>query len=319
MSFEEALRVLADGEKKSLGELGVGITELDEFVVWLESLDLLVETDGEAISIPAGIDLLDSQTIQQLMSPETSARLNNIEVFLEIESTNSYLYKKSLTSRSGILCLAEKQTAGRGRRGRDWVSPFGSNLYMSILWRMPLSRAPLEGLSLVMGIAVVRALKSEGFSGIKMKWPNDLLLDGGKIAGILIEMKPPARDFVELVVGVGINLSMPVNSAKMIDQPWRDLSDGMKSKSRNGIAASVATSIVDVLAAYPQLGFVGFENEWHSLDAYYNKQVELHLGQKIVKGKAQGVNSEGAINILVDGELHCFHGGEISLRLADDT
>ncbi|MDK1025568.1 MAG: biotin--[acetyl-CoA-carboxylase] ligase [Gammaproteobacteria bacterium] len=319
MSFEEALRVLADGKETSLRELGIDNAELDEFTAWLDSLDLLFETDGETVAIPAGIDLLDGQTIQSLMSPECSSRLKNIEVFLEIDSTNSYLYKKSLTGESGILCLAERQTAGRGRRGRNWVSPFGGNLYMSILWRMPLSGAPIEGLSLAIGVAIVRALRSEGFSGIKMKWPNDLLLDGGKIAGILIEMKPPTKDFVDLVIGVGINLSMPVNSAKMIDQPWQDLSDGMKSKSRNGIAATLVTSIVDVLTEYPQLGFVGFESEWHALDAYHNKLVELHLGHKIVKGYAQGVNSEGAIKILVDGELHCFHGGEISLRLADDS
>ena len=132
-------------------------------------------------------------------------------------------------------------------------------------------------------------------------------------------MKPPARNHVDLVIGIGINLNMPVNSAKMIDQPWQDLSDGMKSKSRNEIAAAVVSSIIDVLAQYPESGFVGFADEWHSMDAYYNKLVELHLGQKIVKGYAQGVNSEGAINILVDGERHCFHGGEISLRLADDS
>jgi BirA family biotin operon repressor/biotin-[acetyl-CoA-carboxylase] ligase len=319
VSFEDALRALSGGEGKSLPELGLNDTGLSEFIVWLESLDLLSEFDGQVVSIPDGIDLLDGQTIQNLMSSETSSRLSGIEVFLEIESTNSYLMGKSLKSELGILCLAESQTAGRGRRGRNWVSPFGTNLYMSLLWRMPVHGAPVEGLSLAIGVAVVRALTSEGFSGIKMKWPNDLLLNGGKVAGILIEMKPPARDFVDLVIGVGINLNMPINSAKMIDQHWQDLSDGMKSKSRNEIAAAVVTSIVDVLAKYPELGFAGFEDEWHGMDAYYNKLVELHLGQKIVKGYAQGVNVEGAIKILVDGELQCFHGGELSLRLADDS
>jgi BirA family biotin operon repressor/biotin-[acetyl-CoA-carboxylase] ligase len=319
VSFEEALRILSDGEGRSLQELGLDGAAFDEFTAWLGSLGLLFDTDGQVVSIPGGMDLLNGQAIRDLLSPEASSRLEGIEVFLEIDSTNSYLFGKSLQSDAGILCLAERQTAGRGRRGRQWVSPFGTNLYMSILWRMPLQGAPVDGLSLAIGVAVVRALKSEGFSGIRMKWPNDLLLHGGKIGGILIEMKVPAKDYVDLVIGVGINLSMPANSAKMIDQPWQDLSDGMKSKSRNGIAATVATSIVDVLAEYPKLGFAGFESEWHALDAYYDKLVELHLGKKIVKGYAQGVNSEGAINIRVDGELHSFHGGEMSLRLADDS
>ena len=319
MSFEEALKVLADGEEKSLQELGLEGAELDEFTSWLNSLDLTFERDDDVVSIPGGIDLLDGQTIQGLMSPETSSRLNGIEVFLEIDSTNSYLFGKSLKSDRATICFAERQAAGRGRRGRKWVSPFGTNLYMSILWRMPLNRAPIDGLSLAVGVAVVRALTGEGFSGIKMKWPNDLLLNGGKIGGILIEMKPPTADFVELVIGVGINLNMPASSAKLIDQPWQDLSNGMESKSRNEIAASVVTSILDVLTEFPELGFVGFADEWHALDAYYDRLVELHLGQKTVKGYAQGVNREGAINISVDGELHCFHGGEISLRLADDS
>jgi BirA family biotin operon repressor/biotin-[acetyl-CoA-carboxylase] ligase len=324
VSFESALRQLADGNQRSCRELKLNELQLEEFLCWLDELGLefdveSLESADRSISIPKGLDLLDAETIRDLMSGETNALLQDIEVFLQIDSTNTYLFNKKSSGKAGLLCLAETQSAGRGRRGRTWVSPFATNLYLSIGWRMPMSKAPLEGLSLAVGVAVVRALNHEGFSGIEMKWPNDLLIKGGKLAGILIEMKAPKADCVDLVIGVGINLNMPVTSSKLIDQPWQDLSHGMESKTRNRIAASVISSLVRVLVEYPGVGFRQFRDEWHALDAYYNKLVELHLGDKIVKGVAQGVTGEGAIKILVDGELQNFHGGEISLRLADDS
>ncbi len=317
--FENALMLLSGAEKKSLDELDLDHTQLDQFTEWLRSLEIVFETDGHNISIPAGIDLLDSDAIHSLMPNRVAACLDKVEVLTEIDSTNSYLFKKSLSDKPGTLCLAERQTAGRGRRGRSWVSPFGTNLYMSLLWRMPLGQASIEGLSLAIGVAVVRGLNGEGFTGFKLKWPNDLLLNGGKVAGILIEMKPATKEHVELVVGVGINLNMPETSASKIDQPWQDLSDGMKSKSRNQLAAAVVSSMVDVLVQYPQAGFAGLKDEWDALDAYYDKPVELHLGPRTMRGLARGVDNAGAIKILIDGGIQCFHGGEISLRLADDS
>lgn len=312
--LENVLADLAAGKKRSCRELGIEPDELDQAYDRIVSLQIGCVRDGNTLCIPAGLDLLDVEKIRSLIDPVGRDSLHAIKVFTEIDSTNSYLLQQELDGPGGVLVLAESQTAGRGRRGRSWISPFGSNLYLSLSWRMPLTRATIEGLSLAVGLAVIQGLEEEGFPGLKMKWPNDLLLDNAKVAGILIELKPPTRDYVDLVIGIGVNLQMPVASGRLIDQPWRDLSSEMQGKSRNSIAASIVNSLIAVLGKFAEGGFTSFRQDWQEKDAFINLPVQLHMGDTIIAGIARGVNDQGAIRVLVGEEVREFHGGEITLR-----
>ena len=190
---------------------------------------------------------------------------------------------------------------------------------MSLLWRMSLARASIEGLSLAVGLGVIRGLEAEGFPDIVMKWPNDLLRLNAKVAGILIELKPPKKEYVDLVIGIGVNLQMPAASGQLIDQPWQDLSLQMQGKHRNSIAASIVSSTIAVLDKFADTGFAAFRQEWQNKDAFYDKPVQLHLGDTTITGIAKGVNELGAVCVLVDNQIREFHGGEITLRSADDS
>ncbi len=319
MSFEQVLSSLASGRKRSCQELGIRTDQLNETYDRILGLQLACVKEGNTLCIPDGLDLLSAATIRDLLAADVKDSLSAIKVFLEIGSTNSYLLEQTPADPRGVLVLAEQQTAGRGRRGRSWISPFGTNLYMSLLWRMPLTSATIDGLSLAVGLAVIKGLEAEGFPGIEMKWPNDLLLLNAKVAGILIELKPPKSDFVDLVIGIGVNLRMPAASGQLIDQPWQDLSLQMHGKSRNAIAASIVSSLIVILNKFAGTGFAAFRQDWQAKDAFFNKPVQLQLGDSTIAGIARGVNEQGAVCVLVDNQIREFHGGEITLRSADDS
>jgi BirA family biotin operon repressor/biotin-[acetyl-CoA-carboxylase] ligase len=313
------LSELKTGRKLPLKLLNIDARELEQQLGSLDGLDFHIDHAEASVCIPGGLDLLDAQAIRSDLPEQASGAIKDIEVFMDIDSTNSYLLGQNLTDHRGLLVFAEQQTAGRGRRGRTWVSPFGTNLYMSLLWRIPLARTSVEGLSLAVGLAVILGLESQGFNGIKMKWPNDLLLDGSKIAGILVEMKPPKKDYVDVVIGIGVNLFMPATSGQLIDQSWRDLSNEMSGESRNSIASGIATSLVKMLDQFAMTGFPGFREAWQQRDAYYDSPVELHMGDNVVSGIAKGVSEQGAVCIQVDHEIREYHGGEITMRATHDS
>jgi BirA family biotin operon repressor/biotin-[acetyl-CoA-carboxylase] ligase len=319
VSLEKVLTDLASGQQRSCGELGIDRDQLSFIHDRIIGLQIACERKGDTLCIPGGLDLLSAEKISELVTTRARESLSSVRVFMEIDSTNSYLLEQKLTDPRGMLVLAERQSAGRGRRGRSWISPFGTNLYMSLLWRMPLAQTSIEGLSLAVGLAVIQGLEAENFPGITMKWPNDLLLQDAKVAGILIELKPPQSDFVELVIGVGINLQMPQASGQLIDQPWRDLSAQMQGKNRNSIAASIISSLITALEKFASTGFAGFRQDWQDKDAFFNRPVELHMGEATITGIAKGVNEQGAVCLLVDDEIREFHGGEMTLRAIDDS
>jgi BirA family biotin operon repressor/biotin-[acetyl-CoA-carboxylase] ligase len=196
------------------------------------------------------------------------------------------------------------------------VSPFGANLYLSVIWGFDSGAAALEGLSLAVGVAIARALSAMGVAGVGLKWPNDVYWQGRKLGGILLEMVGDAAGHCQVVVGVGINVNMPRQAVPEIDQPWCDLSAICGQKvSRNQLAGLVLSHLLPMLSEFERNGFAAVRAEWSSLDCIAGKPVVLHMGERMLFGTAAGVGDTGALAIDTDTGRQWFHGGEVSLRL----
>lgn len=218
---------------------------------------------------------------------------------------------------SGSVCIAEYQSNGRGRRGREWISPFGSNLYLSIYWRLDAGMAAAMGLSLVVGIAIVEALEKLGLPDIKLKWPNDLYFQDRKLAGILVEISGQTGAAANLVIGMGLNIHMHKNT-EGISQPWsclESVADGVPI-DRNALAAKMVSTLNDTLKKYEQAGMAQFVDKWNKLDNFINRPIKLIIGAKEISGVSRGINEQGAIVIETQQGLETYIGGEISLRPA---
>ena len=218
-----------------------------------------------------------------------------------------------------FLVLAEQQLQGRGRRGRTWVSPYGQNLYFSLAWRIDGGARHLDGLSLVVGLAVLRALQSVGLNKSGLKWPNDVLVGGRKIGGILLELVGDPADVCHVVMGVGINVNMRLDNLG-IDQPWTSLANELGAAvNRNSLVAALSVELQKILLRHRQEGFAGLRSEWESVHLWQNRRVSLSTAQCDVTGDVLGVDNCGALRLLVEGVEQVFSGGEISLRLRDDS
>jgi BirA family biotin operon repressor/biotin-[acetyl-CoA-carboxylase] ligase len=246
-------------------------------------------------------------------------QLDSLELLLETASTNTYLRDRALAgAASGTVCLAEMQTAGRGRHGRAWVSPFAGNLYLSLLWRTSLGAAGLGGLSLAAGVGVLRALRENGVAEIGLKWPNDLLAGGAKLAGILVDVVGESTGLCAVIIGVGINVRMPREAGSTIDQSWTDLASLLDAQppSRNRLAADLVTQLFAMLDVFEQEGLRSFRDEWSRHDVLAGHPVRLALPHGEVQGIARGIDADGALLLEAgDGALQRFAAGEVSLRV----
>ncbi len=324
MSRTTLLPLLADGEFHSgqvLAEaLGVSRTAVWKQVNRLNAESgLAIETvRGKGYRIPGGIELLSAGRVTAALGVRARELLAHLEILESVDSTNSEVLR--LAERggtSGLVCTAEQQTAGRGRRGRTWVSPYGSNLYVSLLWEFTQGAAALEGLSLAVGVAVTRALLACGVSGLRLKWPNDILCGGSKLGGILLEMSGDAAGSCRVVIGVGLNVAMPNGAAHDIDQDWTDLSSCCAQRpGRNLLLAALLNELLPLLADFEQRGFSHWRDEWLSLDAFEGTPVVLNTGTSQLAGIARGVDARGALQLETGQGLQSIYGGEISLRAA---
>lgn len=311
------LTILADGNFHSGEELGtqLGVTRA---AVWkqlkkLESLNIpLSSVKGKGYRLSDAIELLD----QPVILAKLEGRLDCLEVLLNTESTNSYLLDKAsdhMGKRYAV--LAEKQESGRGRRGRTWVSPFGKNIYLSMLWSFNGGIGSLEGLSLVIAIAVERALTELGVDDAKLKWPNDVYLDNKKLAGILLEVSGEYSGHCQVVIGIGLNIKLSDYDAESIDQPWAQLSEYLGGIDRNTIAATMIDHLIKAIEQFDKQGFVPFQEYWTARDAFLNKEVDLILPNVTRSGVARGVNSKGELLLKTEAGLESINAGELSLRL----
>ncbi len=319
--FRRLLERLADGDVHSgqeLGELlGVSRTAVWKHLQKLEPLGLTLESvKGRGYRLPGGLELLDADAILGAVDPGVRSLLAELDIQPVVDSTNARALSRAQPGCRGHVCLAEQQTAGRGRRGRTWVSPFGRNIYLSLLWDFESGAAALEGLSLAVGVAMVRALQRFGVAGVRLKWPNDLLWHDRKLAGVLLEMSGDPAGACQVVVGVGVNLAMPPETGAAIDQPWVDLREaaGGEPPGRNRLVAALLSELLPLLRDYQRDGFAHWRPQWEQLDACREREVVLSTASRSVQGRVLGVSDSGALRLLVDGTEQLHHGGEVSLR-----
>lgn len=253
--------------------------------------------------------LLDKKILTDLLhSPKLK-----ISVFESIDSTQDYL-KKHFASQVDHLCLSEIQKKGRGRLEKSWYSPFGKNIYFSLLKTFPQDVSTLSGLSLVVGLAIIHALSNDiSNNGLKIKWPNDIWFYQEKLAGVLIDLQAQAHGMTRAIIGIGINVNM--ETTHHINQAWTSMRKiSGQSFDRNIIVANVFHTLNEYLDKFMQGGLKIFLNEWKKYDALFGKPIRLSAGLNSMSGIARGINDQGHLCLqFPEGEKKYFSSAEASL------
>lgn len=328
LSTPSLISALADGRfhtGDALGQrFGVSKAAVWKAVKKLEELNLDVHSvRGKGYRLSEPLTLLSQPQIMAQLPQARREQLSGMEILHTIDSTNSHALRRVQNGNLDLSlgrywsCLAECQTAGKGRRGREWVSPFGHNLYMTLVREFSNGAAALDGLSLVVGLAVVTALEDMGYKGLQLKWPNDVLMDGRKLAGILLEVSGDITGLCHVVVGIGLNLRSRAAEMNGIDQPWAALDQaGYKTGKRNELAGKLLNKLLTALHMFEHSGFEPFRRKWQDYDITRDRELQLSTAAGMVSGRGKGVNEQGALLLESEAGVQVFHGGEISLRVA---
>jgi BirA family biotin operon repressor/biotin-[acetyl-CoA-carboxylase] ligase len=322
------IALLADGALHSGGqlaaELGVSRAAVWKHVGELRDLGIEVQSfDRRGYQLPTSIEMIDDARIRALAAVEDWPLDCDLETLFEIDSTNDYLYAAPAPAPGHArLVFAEWQRAGRGRRGRSWLAPFGSGLTFSIGWTFAEMPAELSALSLAMGVQVARGLRRLGAGQASLKWPNDIVVQGCKLGGLLTQLRSEAGGPAYVVVGLGLNLDLPAAARAAINAPGVtpacDLRDalGGAPPERNRTAASVSSAMLEGLARFAGEGFAPFAAEWDALDSLRGAAVRIVQGSGEVEGTARGVDPDGALRLERDGRIERYVSGDVSLRAA---
>ena len=316
------VRLLSDGAVHS-GESIADQLSISRTAVWKKIkklMDLGIEIDsvrGSGYRMLKPFDILEQDSLLNRLTPAASALFQYVEFLEVVDSTNNHVLNGLNNSSMPYACFAECQTSGRGRRGRGWHSPLG-NIACSIAWSFEQGVVATEGLSLLVGLAVVKALETEGIIGAKLKWPNDVLLNESKLAGILLEMSGEPQGLCHVVIGIGINVALP-NVVESINQPFISLFDINQSFSRNRLCAQLLNQLALMMPEFSEEGFEPFCKEWSRYDAYADQAVQLVSGDRRQVGVAKGVNNKGALLLSCQNNIKEIYAGELSLRLLDDS
>ena len=309
------IELLADGNIHSGEQLGesLGMTRvgINKHIQTLRSWGIDVQTvAGKGYQLDAPMNLLNVNSVNKNIKGEPAS------VIPVIDSTNQYLIQRISELKSGDVCIAEYQSAGRGRRGRQWISPFGRNLYLSMYWKLDQGPAAAIGLSLVVGVIMAEVLQKLGADGVKVKWPNDLYLNDKKLSGILVELTGKTGDVAHIVTGIGINIAMSKNQNEAINQQWINLEQVGIKIDRNELACEITNALRDAFVQFEKQGLSVFIERWKRLDNFMDRRVKLIIGEKEIFGIAKGINDQGALLLEQDGKIIPYIGGEISLRSA---
>ncbi|MBP6124237.1 MULTISPECIES: bifunctional biotin--[acetyl-CoA-carboxylase] ligase/biotin operon repressor BirA [Providencia] len=313
----QIIDILSDAQIHSGEQLGkkLGMTRaaINKHIKTLRSWGLDIQTvTGKGYKLPYTVNLLDQSIIKD--------QIHDVNIIVEpvIDSTNQYMLDRIPDLTSGDTCLAEYQSAGRGRRGRQWLSPFGCNLYLSMYWKLEQGPAAAIGLSLVVGIIIAETLNKLSKNKVKVKWPNDLYMNDKKLAGILVELTGKTGDAAHIIIGVGINIGMDKNNIEnnnKINQQWSSLRDEVKNIERNQLSINIIQALRESLVLFEKEGLTPFLDRWFELDNFLNRKIKLLIGNDIIQGVERGINEQGALMLQKEnGEIVPYIGGEISLR-----
>lgn len=317
------LRILADGRFHSgevLGQaLGISRAGVWKHLQTLKTRGIDIRSipgKGHCLAVP--VELLSETEIRAALSASARARLSGLELHQQIDSTNSELRRRAAALPSVFACLAEAQSAGRGRHSRFWASPYARNLYLSLLWRFDAGPDALAGLSLAVGVAALRALRRLAISGVGLKWPNDLIWRGAKCAGALIEMTGESCGSCSVVIGIGVNVDMPPPLGAAITQPWTDLATiSGRSVSRNRLAGALIGELIGTLSEFEATGLAAVLDEWRRNDIVNGQPVVIATAQGEETGIARGIDAGGALLVESGGDIKRYLSGDVSLHTLD--
>ncbi len=323
MDERELLQRLAAGSVK--GDTLAAAAGLSRAAIWKRIQALraagieVLASPGRGYALAQPLDLLDAKAILAGMDAGACALLAGLEVVWSVDSTNTRMLDRPTPAQGAQALLAERQTHGRGRRGRHWASPLAAHLYLSVARQFSGGLARLGGLSLVAGVATTEALHALGFTDVRLKWPNDLVVRDGaslrKLGGLLVEGGGEHAGPVRAVLGIGLNVRMPATDAARIDQPWCDLQGLGEAPSRNVLAAMLLSHLLPALEAFDGQGLAPFLSRYAPLDALEGHRVRLHLASGECDATALGLGDDGALRVrLDDGHVRMLHSGEVSVR-----
>lgn len=266
-----------------------------------------------------GEDALSADAIQGLLEPASLSALREVTVLQEVDSTNAFLARLPAPRRHAHAVLADCQTQGRGRRQRSWHSPAGGNIYLSLGWRFPAPVSPLTTLPLAIAVCAAGALERAGLRGHGIKWPNDILVGGRKLAGILVETQASGAGAIQAVIGIGLNVRMPASTVgTAIDRPWTELaahlSPGQRDISRNRLAALLLEELLPGLERFAVEGFGPFREDWHRFDLLQGRRVRLEGNGALQLGTVLGIADNGGLSIDIEGYgPQVLHAAEVSI------
>ena len=296
--------------------LGISTTQVDSAIHTLKEWGLECEREaGGLCRLSVVPDLFDRSTIEEAL-PQALRQDLGLVLLLSTDSTNDHIWQQKDRSETWQLCLAEHQSRGRGRRGRVWHNPFAGVLCFSLLWRPRKPQINLEGLSLAAGLALLQTLEAQGLDELSLKWPNDVLAQGKKLAGILIETRIGRDRQPDVVIGIGVNMRLPEKSIRGLDQPAIDLHSLARTPvSKNATAAQLVVRLTAMLEQFQHHGFAAFREQWCCHDALAGRI--LHLDEKAgagMTGLGQGVDEDGSLIVQTDQGVRRLRAGDVKLQ-----
>jgi BirA family biotin operon repressor/biotin-[acetyl-CoA-carboxylase] ligase len=322
MQARDLLAALAAGEPLSGARLAqqTGVTRA---AIWkqieaLRARGVPIEAHGGAgYRLPWPLQMLDAERIRATLKASSSRQLGALEVHWELDSTSSELQRRGAQAADLSVVMAETQTAGRGRRGRSWLSPPGLNVYLSCLKRFDAGMAGLSGLSLALGVMLLRALDALGIDGAGLKWPNDVLTGHGKLAGILVELAGEYQGPCSAVIGIGLNVRLTPALREQAGQPAGDLAMLAQDQppDRNRVAAALVDALVDGLQQFERQGFAAFHAEYLHHDLLRGQPLKLSGAHGDFQGTGAGVDDRGALQVqLADGRVTAVDSADVTVR-----
>jgi BirA family transcriptional regulator, biotin operon repressor / biotin---[acetyl-CoA-carboxylase] ligase len=323
MQLQQLLALLAPGDALSgsrlAAETGVTRAAIWKQIEALRHRGVPIESAGAAgYRLPWPIQMLDEQAIRARLPSAMASRIGALEVHWELDSTSSELQRRAAAAPDVSIVTAETQTAGRGRRGRSWLSPPGLNLYLSCLKRFDAGFASLSGLSLATGVIVLRALHALQIDGARLKWPNDVLTENGKLAGILVELSGEYQGPCAAVIGIGLNLRLTPALREQAGQPIADLASLCHGTppDRNHVAAALVASLVEGLAQFERDGFAAFVDEYAQHDALRGVPLRVSSAAGDLDGVGAGIDARGALQLQTAAGLHGIDSADVTVRRA---
>jgi len=317
--IQQLARFLSADETRSgeaIGnELGCSRTAVWKHVENLRALGIGVDAvAGQGYRLREPLELLDRAQILDGMDNAGRDGLRSLRIESSLVSTNAAVRRLAPADQHAAVIIAEHQTGGRGRRGRQWHSPYARNLYLSMGWTFDKALSELGCLPLVVALAAARALERMGLTGHSIKWPNDLVLDGRKLCGCLVEVQGDSQGPCQAVLGIGINVHMPASElTNGIEQPWTDLHSRMPGCSRNTLASLLLDELVGALERFDARGFSPFSGMWKQWDGLFGRSIVVFTATGEVRGTAAGIDPSGALRLDTGNEILKLHSGDVSL------